>query len=71
MLILSEKAEDLKAGIILLTSLIWHPGLITVSLDSVPRFITLSQTPDKQLAALDITINTWEKFNQTYNTLVD
>ena len=71
MLIPSEKAEDLKAGVILLTGNMQHPGPITISTDSAPGFTALSRVPDRQLTALSITLSTRDEFNRNYNAVVD
>ena len=70
MLVQSEKAEDLKAGLIVLTSNIWHPGPIIVTTDSSAGFVSLAKG-DKQLEELGITIETRDEFNKNYNTVVD
>ncbi len=70
MLIPSEKADDLKAGVILLTSNIRHPGPISVSTDSASGFASLSKG-DKQLQDLNITITTRDEFNKNFNAVVD
>ena len=54
MLVQSEKAEDLKAGLIVLTSNVRHPGPIIVTTDSGAGFISLAKG-DKQLEELGIT----------------
>ena len=57
MLIASEKADDLKAGLIILTDNVRHPGPITVTTDSVVGFTSLARG-DKQLKDLNITLQT-------------
>ena len=47
-LISSEKAQDLKMGIISLTTSIRHPGPITIVTDSAPGFLSLAKS-DKDL----------------------
>ena len=70
MLINSEKAEDLKAAIILLTSNIRHPGPISISTDSAAGFSSLAKG-DKQLQDLNITVETRDPFNKNFNAVVD
>ena len=70
MLINSEKADDLKAALILLTSNIRHPGPIHVSTDCATGFASLAKG-DKQLQELNITISTRDEFNKNYNAVVD
>ena len=70
MLIQSEKAEDLRAGLIILTSNIRHPGPITVTTDSGTGFVSLAKG-DRQLEELGITIVTRDEFNKNYNAVVD
>ena len=70
MLVPSEKADDLKAGVILLTSNVRHPGPIMISTDSASGFASLSKG-DKQLEDLNITISTRDEFNKNYNAVVD
>ena len=66
----SEKAEDLRAGIIILTNNIRHPGPITVSTDGGSGFASLEKG-DKQLEDLNITLVTKNEFNKNYNAVVD
>ena len=47
-LIPSEKAQDLKLGIINLTTSVRHPGPITIVTDSAPGFLSLAKS-DKDL----------------------
>ena len=70
MLINSEKADDLKAALILLTSNIRHPGPIHISTDCAPRFASLTKG-DKQLQDLNITMSTRDELNKNYNAVVD
>ena len=57
MLVQSEKADDLKTGLILLRSNIRHPGPITVTTDSGTGFVSKANR-DKQLKELYIMITT-------------
>ena len=70
MLVPSEKADDLRAGVILLTNTMRHPGPIRVSTDSASGFSSLAKG-DKQLDELNITITTRDEFNKNYNAIVD
>ena len=70
MLVQSEKADDLKTGLILLRSNIQHLGPITVITDSGTGFVSLANE-DKQLKVLDITITTRDDFNKNFNAIVD
>ena len=70
MLIPSERAEDLKTGLIILTSNVRHPGPITVTTDSTLGFAVLARG-DKQLSELEITVTTRDEFNKNYNAVVD
>ena len=70
MLVPSEKADNLMAGVIPLTSSICHPGPISISRDSASGFVSLAKG-DKQLQALTITIATRDKFNKNFNAVVN
>ena len=70
MMINSEKAEDLKTTLILLTSNIRHPGPIHISTDCAPGFSSLAKG-DKQLQDLNISISTRDEFNKNYNAVVN
>ena len=70
MLVQSEKADDLKTGLILLRSNIQHLGPITVITDSGTGFVSLANE-DKQLKVLDITITARDDFNKNFNAIVD
>ena len=66
----SEKAQDLKSGIINLTTSIRHPGPITVVTDSAPGFISLAKD-DKDLQDLHVSLILKDHLNKNYNTVVD
>ena len=70
MLIESERAEHLRAGLIILTNNVRHPGPITVTTDSAVGFASLARG-DKQLTDLDIIVQTRDEFNKNYNVVVD
>merc|ERR1712240_561645 len=69
-LIPSEKAQDLKLGIINLTTAIRHPGPITIVTDSAPGLPSLAKS-DKELRDLHISVVIKDHFNKNYNTVVD
>ena len=66
----SEKAEDLKAGMIALSTPVRHPGPITIVTDCAPGFISLSKQ-DKDLKDLHITIILKDQLNKNFNAVVD
>ena len=67
----SEKAEDLKEGIIHLSSALRRPSEIFVSVDNAPGFKSLLQTNDKELARLKIQLVKTEEINKNANAVVD
>ena len=69
-LIPSEKAQDLKLGIINLTTPIRHPGPITIVTDSAPGLLSLAKA-DKELRDLHISVVIKDHFNKNYNAVVD
>ena len=69
-LIKSEKAEDLRSGLISLTTPVRHPGPILVTTDAAPGFISLAKG-DKQLNDLLINIKLKDQLNKNYNAVVD
>ena len=69
MLIASIKADDIRAGMILLISNIHYLEPITITTDCAHGFV--SKLPDKQLSALSITIHRCGEFNHNYNAVVD
>ena len=66
----SERAQDLKSGIINLTTSVRHPGPITVVTDSAPGFISLAKG-DKDLRDLHVTLTLKDHLNESYNAVVD
>ena len=71
MLIDSEKAEDLKYGIIVLTSAMRKPGSIYVTVDNCPGFQKLINKNDKDLTSLKITLIKTDEINKNANAVVD
>ena len=69
-LIKYEKEEDLKEGLIRLTTPIRHPVLITVVTDCAPGFVSTSKH-DKQLKDLLITVQLKDQLNKNYNAVID
>ena len=69
-LIPSEKEEDLKSGLISLTTPIRHPGPITIVTDWAPGFIAAAKS-DKQLQDLFISIQLKDQLNKNFNAVVD
>ena len=69
-LIQSEKAQDLKMGIINLTTSIRHPGPITIVTDSAPGLLSLAKS-DKDLRDLHISIVIKDHLNKNYNAVVN
>ena len=68
-LIKYEKEEDLKEGLIRLTTPLRQPGPITIMTDCAPSFISASKQ-DKQLKDLHITIQLKDQLNKNFNTIV-
>ena len=66
----SEQTEDLKTGIINLTTSLRHPGPITVVTDWAPGFISAAKN-DKQLQDLHISLILKDNLNINYNAVVD
>ena len=64
----SEKTQDLKSGIINLTTSIRHPGPISVVTDCAPGFISLGKD-DRDLRDLHIKMVLKDQLN--YNAVVD
>ena len=71
MLIPSEKAEDLKQGIIMLTSGMRHPNMIQVSPDNSPGFQNLTKNKEKDLLKLKITFVKTDELNKNANAVID
>ena len=70
-IIASEKAEDLKQGVILLTSGLRHPNTIYVSPDNSPGFKTLIKNQDQELNKLKISFVKTDEFNKNANAVID
>ena len=66
----SEKAHDLKAGIISLTTAVRHPGPISVVTDCAPGFMSIAKD-DKDLRDLHISLILRDQLNKNYNAVVD
>ncbi len=69
-LIKSEKAEDLKSGIISLTTPVRHTGPILVTTDSARGFILLAKG-EKELKNLLITLRNKDQLNKNFNAVVN
>ena len=70
MIVKSEKAADLKSGIITLTTPVRHPGPISVITDWAPGFISLSKD-DKELKDLHIKVILKDQLNKNFNAVVN
>ena len=66
----SEKTQDLKSGIISLTTPLRHPVPISVVTDWAPGFISLAKD-DKDLRDLHFKIILKDQLNKNYNAVVD
>ena len=71
MLIESEKAEDLKQGIISLTTALRKPTPIYVTVDNSPGFISLIAQKDKDLEKLMINMLKTDEINKNANAVID
>ena len=71
MLVDSEKAEDLKHGIITLTTAMRKPGSIYVTVDNCPGFQKLVNKNDNELSKLNITLVKTDEINKNANAVVD
>ena len=69
-LIPSEKAADLKDGLIVLSEGVRQPGKITVKADNAKGFESLAKD-DKDLEQLDIDLILTDVFNKNSNAVVD
>ena len=69
-LIPSEKATDLKEGLIVLSEGIRHPGKITVKVDNAKGFESLVKN-DQDLQRLNIELVLADVFNKNSNAVVD
>ena len=70
-LIPSERAEDLKEGLVILTSAMRRPGEIYVSVDNAPGFKSLLLIKDQELMKLNITLVKTDEINKNANAVVD
>ena len=71
MLIQSEKAQDLKEGLIMLTSSIRRPSDIFISVDNSPGFKSLINSTDKDLMKLKINLVKTDEINKNANAVID
>ena len=67
----SEKAEDLKEGIIATTNTIRRQSDITVRTDNAPGFLSLAKNKDKDLAKLKIKLEISDVNNKNGVAIVD
>ena len=67
----SEKAEDLKEGLVILTSAMRRPSEIYVSVDNAPGFKSLLLIKDQELMKLNITLVKTDEINKNANAVVD
>ena len=70
-LVASEKAEDLKEGIIVVTSGIRHPNQIFISPDNSPGFQKLTKNLDRELLSLKIQFVKTDELNKNANAVID
>jgi hypothetical protein len=70
-LIESEKAEDLKHGLITLTPTMRKPDWICIKVDNAPGFQSLVKAKDKELLELKIKLDLTEEMNKNANAVVD
>ena len=71
LIVTSEKAEDLKNGLVILTSTMRYPGPIEITVDNAPGFNSLIQQKDTQLDSLKIKLNKTDALNKNANAVVD
>jgi hypothetical protein len=67
----SEKSEDLKAALILTTSMMRKPDTIYVTVDNAPGFVSLIKRKDKELEQLKIVLTDTDEFNKNANAVID
>ena len=67
----SEKAIDLKNGLISLTSSMRRPAEVFISVDNSPGFKTLMSNSDEDLKKLNITILKTDEINKNSNAVID
>ena len=70
-LIPSEKAAELKEGLINLTSTMRRPGEIFISVDNSPGFKTLLTNQDEDLKKLHIVMVKTDEINKNANAVID
>ena len=71
MLINSETANDLKEGLVMMTSAMRRPSEIFISVDNSPGFKTLLSNTDEDLKKLKITIVRTDEINKNSNAVID
>ena len=71
MIIHSEKAQDLKEGLIILTSSMRRPSDIYISVDNSPGFKSLLTSSDKELENLKINLVKTDELNKNANAIID
>ena len=70
-LIPSQKAHDIKEGLVNILQPVRHPGPITVRMDNAPGNQTLVKTKDPELDSLNIHIELGDKINKNAIASVD
>ena len=71
MLLQSEKAEDLKLGLVILTSTLRKPGPISVTVDNSPGFVSLINNKDRDFQRLMINLLKTDEMNKNANAVID
>ena len=71
MLLNSEKAEDLKNGIITLVSPLRKPAPICITVDNSPGFMSLISNSDKDLLMLMVKLCKTDEINKNANAIID
>ena len=71
MLLNSEKTEELKKGIIMLTTMMKRPLEIYVSVDNSPGFRSLLQSNNNDLSQMQIKIVKTDELNKNANAVID
>ena len=71
LIIPSEKASDLKEGLIALSSALRRPAEVYISVDNSPGFKSLLLNDDKDLLQLNIKLVKTEEINKNANAVID
>ena len=71
LIVTSEKADNLKDGLVILTSTMRHPGPIEITVDNAPSFNSLIQHKDSQIDSLKIKLNKTDTLKNNANAVVD